>query len=60
VDAVVNHMTGTGRVGVADGGSTYNSIDDAREFPGVPFNAEHFTPKSMCPSFDGIYNSDFF
>lgn len=52
MDAVVNHMSGLGRVGTADGGSTYNG--DALDFPGVPFSAEHFTPRDQCPSGDGI------
>ncbi len=51
---MVNHMTGLERLGVADGGSTYDARGDARDFPGVPFNAEHFTPRSMCPSGSGI------
>lgn len=45
-------MTGLGRVGVSYGGSSYNG--DARDFPGVPYTAEHFTPKNLCPSTDGI------
>jgi alpha-amylase len=52
VDAVVNHMTGDDRLGVADGGSIYDADD--LDFPGVPFTAEHFTPRSECPSPDGI------
>ncbi|XP_046454250.1 alpha-amylase-like isoform X3 [Daphnia pulex] len=56
VDAVVNHMTGTGRSGIADGGSSYNANGDARDFPGVPYSAEHFTPRDQCPSGDGNVN----
>ncbi len=56
VDAVVNHMSGLGRVGTADGGSTYNG--DALDFPGVPFSAEHFTPRDQCPSGDGILHNN--
>ncbi|XP_032776971.2 alpha-amylase [Daphnia magna] len=55
VDAVINHMTGLGRVGVSYGGSSYNG--DARDFPGVPYTAEHFTPKNLCPSSDGNVNN---
>ena len=53
MDAVVNHMSGLGRVGTGDGGSTYNG--DALDFPGVPFKAEHFTPRDQCPSGDGNF-----
>lgn len=55
VDAVVNHMTGLGRTGTADGGSTYDG--DAHSFPGVPFSREHFTPRDKCPSGDGNVNN---
>jgi alpha-amylase len=48
-------MTGTGRSGIADGGSSYNANGDARDFPGVPYSAEHFTPRDQCPSGDGKY-----
>ena len=51
VDVVVNHMAGLGRIGTGDGGSSYNS--DNFDFPGVPYTAEHFTPRSLCPSGDG-------
>ena len=51
VDAVINHMTGLGRVGTSYDGSTYDG--DAHDFPGVPFSLEHFTPKNLCPSGDG-------
>ena len=46
-------MSGTGRSGTGDGGSPYNSNGDARDFPGVPYSAEHFTPRDQCPSGDG-------
>lgn len=52
MDAVVNHMTGLGRLGTSYDGSTYDG--DAHDFPGVPFSIEHFTPKNLCPSGDGI------
>ena len=55
VDAVINHMTGLGRLGVSYAGSSYDG--DAHSFPGVPFTIDHFTPKSMCPSFDGNVNN---
>lgn len=51
VDAVVNHMSGKGREGTGDGGSSFNG--DALSFPGVPYSAEHFTPRDKCPSGDG-------
>lgn len=58
VDAVINHMAGLDRKGVADGGSSYDSTDPANlQFPGVPFTTEHFTPRSMCPSGDGNVNN---
>lgn len=41
VDVVFNHMTGSGDVGSA--GSRVNLA--AREYPAVPFYAEHFNPK---------------
>lgn len=53
VDAVINHMTGLGRVGVSYDGSSYNG--DNRDFPGVPYTAEHFTPKNLCPSSSGKF-----
>ena len=51
VDAVVNHMSGQGQNGTGDGGSSYDG--DNFDFPGVPYRAEHFTPRSLCPSKDG-------
>ncbi|XP_064112997.1 alpha-amylase-like isoform X2 [Macrobrachium nipponense] len=48
VDAVVNHMAGVGRQGKGSAGSSFNS--DNRDFPGVPYTAEHFTPRDICPS----------
>ena len=60
MDAVVNHMAGLDRKGVADGGSSYDSTDPANlQFPGVPFTTEHFTPRSMCQSFDGTVEKNF-
>lgn len=53
VDAIINHMSGLGRVGVSYDGSSYNG--DNRDFPGVPYTAEHFTPKNLCPSSSGIF-----
>ncbi|KZS14665.1 Alpha-amylase 1 [Daphnia magna] len=55
VDAVINHMSGLGRLGVSYAGSPYDG--DALDFPGVPYSAEHFTPKDMCPSYDGNVNN---
>ena len=48
VDVVVNHMTGMGMHGVGDGGSFFDS--GKFDFPGVPYRAEHFTPRSECPN----------
>ena len=41
VDVVFNHMTGSGDTGSA--GSRVNL--QARDYPAVPFSAEHFNPK---------------
>ena len=60
MDAVINHMTGLGRKGVADGGSTYDAPSkDKIDFPGVPYTEADFTPASMCPSGDGQYKNEF-
>nr|QJE50400.1 alpha amylase-related protein [Diaphanosoma celebensis] len=55
VDAVINHMTGLGRLGTSYDGSTYDG--DAHDFPGVPYTIEHFTPRNLCPSGDGNVNN---
>ena len=39
VDAVINHMAGTGREGVGIGGTYYHSTHDGPEFPGVPYDS---------------------
>ncbi|KAK3852672.1 hypothetical protein Pcinc_040753 [Petrolisthes cinctipes] len=54
-DAVVNHMAALGRQGVGYGGTTFNG--DNHDFPGVPFTSEHFTPREICPSGDGMVNN---
>jgi alpha-amylase len=46
-------MTATGLSGIGDGGSSFNTNGDARDFPGVPYTSEHFTPREQCPSYDG-------
>ncbi|XP_064105510.1 alpha-amylase-like [Macrobrachium nipponense] len=51
VDAVVNHMTGIGQSGTGSGGSSFNA--DNRDFPGVPYGYNDFTPRDQCPSSDG-------
>ncbi|XP_071515964.1 alpha-amylase-like isoform X2 [Panulirus ornatus] len=51
VDVVVNHMAAVGRAGVGSAGSTFNGTE--RDFPGVPYTAQDFTPREMCPSKDG-------
>jgi alpha-amylase len=53
VDAVVNHMSALGGSGTGDGGSSYNG--DQQDFPGVPYSAENFTPRTKCPSGDGMF-----
>ncbi|XP_047486576.1 alpha-amylase-like [Penaeus chinensis] len=55
VDAVVNHMAALGRKGTGSGGTPFDG--DAHDFPGVPYTAEHFTPKELCPSGDGNVNN---
>ncbi|XP_037799098.1 alpha-amylase-like [Penaeus monodon] len=55
VDAVVNHMTGLGRVGPGSGGSDFNA--DSLDFPGVPFSSMDFTPRDHCPSSNGMINN---
>lgn len=51
VDAVINHMTPRDKVGIADGGSTYDG--NIQDYPGVPYTKENFTPRELCPSVDG-------
>ncbi|XP_076063077.1 alpha-amylase-like isoform X2 [Oratosquilla oratoria] len=51
VDAVINHMAALGRMGGGSGGSGFDA--DSRDFPAVPYNAEDFTPRRLCPSGDG-------
>ena len=46
-------MAGLGRSGQGSAGSGFNS--DRREFPGVPFGPNDFTPRDKCPSGDGKY-----
>jgi len=52
VDAVFNHMTGGDRAGTSPyANSTY---DGGRlDFPAVPYDSTHFTPRNMCPSATG-------
>ena len=55
VDAIINHMTGLGQSGTGSAGSTFNSeTRETLSYTGVPYNASHFTPRSMCPSADGL------
>lgn len=51
MDAVFNHMTSKDKKGTGSGGSAYDGT--TLSFPGVPYSAEHFTPKSSCPSSSG-------
>ena len=53
VDAVLNHMATVNTVGDGSGGSEYNTTWDNRDFPGVPYDVSHFTPRSECPSETG-------
>ncbi|KAK8405762.1 hypothetical protein O3P69_001926 [Scylla paramamosain] len=55
VDSVVNHMAGLGRRGTGSAGTAFDS--DKLDFPGVPYTAEDFTPKDLCPSHDGNVNN---
>jgi hypothetical protein len=48
-------MTGLGLTGTGSAGSSFNSeTRETASFPAVPYNASHFTPRSMCPSADGM------
>lgn len=51
VEAVINNMAKVGRVGESYPASAFNS--SALDFPAVPYNAQHFTPREKCPSFSG-------
>ena len=44
-------MTSQSQIGTGDGGSSYDGKNF--DFPGVPYTAEHFTPRYLCPSSDG-------
>ena len=50
MDAVINHMAGMSREGVGSGGSSFNTMEEAHDFPAVPYSDKDFTPRSMCPS----------
>ena len=43
-------MNQTGR---GDAGSTFDTSGTTRDFPAVPYTAEHFTPRGLCPSASG-------
>ncbi|OXA50887.1 alpha-amylase 1 [Folsomia candida] len=52
VDAVINHMTGSGSVGTGTGGSPYNG--GTKEYPGVPFGPLDFNSyPNECPNPSG-------
>ncbi|KAK7085956.1 hypothetical protein SK128_005871 [Halocaridina rubra] len=53
VDGVINHMAGVDRQGVGSAGSPFDSMGDNRDFPGVPYTPDDFTPRSMCNSGSG-------
>lgn len=53
VDAVINHMTGANQKGVGHAGSTFDTTGSVRDFPAVPYTAENFTPRELCPSASG-------
>nr|AEI58894.1 amylase [Pteria penguin] len=55
VDAVVNHMTGSGGSGTGTGGSHWDG--GSLSYPGVPFSSWDFNSFSECHSGDGnIHN----
>jgi hypothetical protein len=43
-------MAGMSREGVGSGGSPFNTMNEAHDFPAVPYGDKDFTPRSMCPS----------
>ena len=47
MDAVINHMTGGGRVGTGTAGSPYDG--DTWTFPGVPYDENNFNDCESCP-----------
>lgn len=51
VDAVINHMAAKNKKGTGSGGSAYDGTTPS--FPEVPYSAQHFTPKSSCPTSSG-------
>ncbi len=54
VDAVINHMTGSGVKGTGSGGTSFNA--DSRFFPGVPYGGNDFNDKKCRSSSGSIEN----
>lgn len=48
-------MTAEGQSGTGDAGSTYDTTNGKLDFPGVPYTAENFTPRDLCPSASGKF-----
>lgn len=46
-------MAGVNQTGRGDAGSTFDTSGTTRDFPAVPYTAEHFTPRGLCPSASG-------
>ncbi|XP_025086169.1 alpha-amylase-like isoform X1 [Pomacea canaliculata] len=55
VDSVVNHMSGTENKGQGSGGTSFDG--PSLSYPGVPYSAQNFNPRSKCPSGDGHVNN---
>ena len=49
-------MAGFGREGYGSGGSSFSTMGDERDFPGVPYNEADFTPAELCNSHDGTFD----
>ena len=54
-DIVINHMSGTENHGQGSGGSQFDG--GSLSYPGVPYTAPNFNPRSKCPSGDGHVNN---
>lgn len=55
MDAIINHMAGTENSGHGSGGTQFDG--PTLSFPGVPYSAPNFNPRSKCPSGDGHVNN---
>nr|KAG5706333.1 hypothetical protein BaRGS_026115 [Batillaria attramentaria] len=54
-DVVVNHMAGAEQSGRGSGGTSFDG--STLSYPGVPYSAQNFNPRSKCPSGDGHVNN---